>query len=69
VTSQNPLPGTALDPGSTMSVVVSSGPPQIDVPDVEGRLANEAIERAAERRVSRRTSSIWSTAALRPAPS
>jgi serine/threonine-protein kinase len=43
VTSQNPLPGTALDPGSTISVVVSSGAPQIDVPDVEGRLADEAI--------------------------
>jgi serine/threonine-protein kinase len=42
VTSQNPLPGTALDPGSTLSVVVSSGPPQIDVPNIEGRLANEA---------------------------
>jgi beta-lactam-binding protein with PASTA domain/tRNA A-37 threonylcarbamoyl transferase component Bud32 len=43
VTSQNPLPGTALDPGSTISVVVSSGAPQIEVPDVEGRLADEAI--------------------------
>ena len=42
VTSQNPPPGSALDPGSTVSVVVSSGPPQIDVPDVEGRLANDA---------------------------
>jgi serine/threonine protein kinase/beta-lactam-binding protein with PASTA domain len=42
VTSQNPLPGATLDPGSTVSIVVSSGPPQIDVPDVEGRLANDA---------------------------
>jgi serine/threonine-protein kinase len=43
VTSQNPLPGTSLDPDSNVSVVVSSGPPQIGVPDVEGRLADEAI--------------------------
>jgi serine/threonine-protein kinase len=42
VTSQNPSPGSPLDPGSTVSIVVSSGPPQIDVPDVEGRLANDA---------------------------
>jgi serine/threonine-protein kinase len=42
VTSQNPPPGSQLDPGSTISVVVSSGPPQIEVPNVEGRLANEA---------------------------
>ena len=44
ITSQNPLPGTPLDPVSTVSVVVSSGPPMIAVPDVEGRLADEADE-------------------------
>ena len=44
VTSQNPLPGIALDPGSTVSVVVSTGPPQISVPNVEGRLADEATQ-------------------------
>ena len=44
VTSQNPLPGVPLDPGSTVSVVVSSGPPQIPVPNVESRLIDEATQ-------------------------
>jgi serine/threonine-protein kinase len=42
VTSQNPLPGTALGPGSTVSVVVSSGSPQISVPSVEGLVVDGA---------------------------
>ena len=42
VTSQNPLPGSTLDPGSTVSVVVSSGSPQISVPNVEGRIVDAA---------------------------
>ena len=42
VTSQNPAPGSALDPDSTVSVVASSGPPQLAVPGVTGRDAATA---------------------------
>jgi serine/threonine-protein kinase len=42
VTSQNPSPGSSLDPGSTVSVVVSSGSPQITVPGVEGSIVDAA---------------------------
>ena len=34
VASQNPPPGTAVDPGATITVVVSTGPAEVQVPDV-----------------------------------
>jgi serine/threonine-protein kinase len=43
VVSQNPLGGVHVDPGSTVTVVVSAGPPSLGVPDVGGRSLAEAI--------------------------
>jgi serine/threonine-protein kinase len=43
ITSQSPQPGTAVDPNSTIDVVVSGGAPEVDVPNVEGRLADDAV--------------------------
>jgi serine/threonine-protein kinase len=42
ITTQNPQPGTNVDPDSTVEVVVSSGPPVVSVPDVEGRAVGDA---------------------------
>jgi len=42
ITSQSPLAGTTLDPGSAITVVVSSGAPQINVPNVEGKVVGDA---------------------------
>jgi eukaryotic-like serine/threonine-protein kinase len=44
VASQNPPPGSSVDPGSTVTVMVSSGPETIGLPDVRGRNAGEATE-------------------------
>jgi len=42
VTAQNPAAGSALARNGSIVVVVSSGPPQISVPQVGGKPANEA---------------------------
>ena len=42
ITTQNPQPGTNVDPDSPVDVVVSSGPPVVAVPNVEGRSAGDA---------------------------
>jgi serine/threonine-protein kinase len=42
VASQKPQPGEQVDPGSTITVVVSNGPAQADVPDVRQQDANAA---------------------------
>ncbi|MBD5635498.1 MAG: Stk1 family PASTA domain-containing Ser/Thr kinase [Candidatus Eremiobacteraeota bacterium] len=42
ITSQSPQPGTQVDPNSTVNVVVSSGPPVLSVPAVEGRIVADA---------------------------
>jgi beta-lactam-binding protein with PASTA domain/tRNA A-37 threonylcarbamoyl transferase component Bud32 len=42
VLSQTPAAGTPVDPGSTVSVTVSAGAPQLVVPDVGGRSAADA---------------------------
>ena len=42
VTSENPSPGTAVPPGSNVSVAVSSGPPQIGAPALEGQVVSDA---------------------------
>jgi serine/threonine-protein kinase len=42
VISENPAPGTALPPGSSVSVSVSSGPQQIAAPAVEGQVVSDA---------------------------
>ena len=36
IISQDPAPGATLAPGSTVNVAVSSGPPQLSVPDLGG---------------------------------
>jgi len=43
VVSQNPPSGSHVDPGSTISVVVSDGAAMLDVPDVGGRTVSEAL--------------------------
>jgi beta-lactam-binding protein with PASTA domain/tRNA A-37 threonylcarbamoyl transferase component Bud32 len=42
VASQNPPPGAQVDPGATITVVVSAGPETLGLPDVRGRNAGEA---------------------------
>ena len=45
VISQDPAAGTSVPPGSTVNVVVSSGPPQLSVPDTSGlQLADAAAK-------------------------
>jgi beta-lactam-binding protein with PASTA domain len=42
VVSQDPVPGTAVQEGSTVQIVVSKGPEQVTVPDVRGRSVDDA---------------------------
>jgi serine/threonine-protein kinase len=42
VLSQDPVAGTPLEPGSTINVVISSGPAQINLPDVGGKVVDDA---------------------------
>ena len=42
VTSQNPLAGTTVEKGSTVDLTVSSGKPQVAIPDVLGSPRDEA---------------------------
>ena len=44
VISQNPDTGTSLGPGGTVTLTVSTGPPEVDVPDVVGMDLEEAVE-------------------------
>ena len=44
VLSQSPQPDTVVDSGSTVSLVVSSGPAPVTVPDVRGLPEGAAIE-------------------------
>ncbi len=44
VLSQSPSAGTEVEPGSTVSIVVSSGEEQASVPNVIGRSRSEAVE-------------------------
>jgi serine/threonine-protein kinase len=43
VFSQNPTFGAKADPGDTVDIHVSTGPPQTDVPDVIGQNRDEAV--------------------------
>jgi serine/threonine-protein kinase len=42
VISQDPEPGTGVGEGHTVTLIVSTGPPQVEVPNVEGRHQDEA---------------------------
>ena len=42
VTSQNPQAGSPVDPGSTIDVVISTGPAKLAIPDVGGKLVADA---------------------------
>lgn len=44
VISTNPIAGSTLSNGDTVTLIVSSGPEKPTVPDVSGRTQNEAIE-------------------------
>ena len=44
VISQSPSAGTEVEPGSTVSIVVSSGEEQATVPNVIGKLRSEAVQ-------------------------
>jgi eukaryotic-like serine/threonine-protein kinase len=44
VISQSPSAGSEVEPGSTVSIVVSSGEAQATVPNVIGRLRSEAVQ-------------------------
>lgn len=43
VLRQDPAPGTEVAYGTTIDLVVSEGPPPVDVPDVTGRPVEEAV--------------------------
>lgn len=43
VISQNPRPGTGVSEGHSVTLVVSTGPPQVEVPIVEGKHRDEAV--------------------------
>ncbi len=43
VIDQDPPPGTKVDPGSTVRIVVSSGPESVPVPGVIGLTSDEAV--------------------------
>ena len=42
IVAQSPAPATPVQPGSTVSVSVSNGPPQVPIPDVTGQDCNQA---------------------------
>jgi len=44
ITSQLPAPGTPITPGEVVTVHVSTGPPQVPVPNVVGQRLRQAIE-------------------------
>ncbi|MBC5809435.1 MAG: PASTA domain-containing protein [Candidatus Eremiobacteraeota bacterium] len=43
IASQQPSPGTPVDPGTTISVTVSSGAPKMVLPDLNGRNVSDAM--------------------------
>jgi serine/threonine-protein kinase len=45
VISQDPKPGTGVENGHTVTLVVSTGPPQVEVPEVRGMTKDEAIKK------------------------
>jgi eukaryotic-like serine/threonine-protein kinase len=44
VVAQDPLPGTEVEEGSSVNVTLSSGPPQVEVPNVVGSNINSAAQ-------------------------
>lgn len=48
VTTQDPQPGSPVDPGSTVSVVVSDGPQRLSLPDVAGQSVAAATKVLAQ---------------------
>jgi beta-lactam-binding protein with PASTA domain len=44
ITSQSPAPGTPITPNEVVTVRVSSGPPQVNIPDVTGMSVDKATE-------------------------
>jgi serine/threonine-protein kinase len=44
VISQSPAPGTSATKGSSVTVNVSNGPPQVNVPDVVGYTSQQAVQ-------------------------
>jgi serine/threonine-protein kinase len=44
VVSQNPVPGTTESKGTSVTVRVSNGPPQVTVPDVVGYTSQQAVQ-------------------------
>src|SRR5262249_26531126 len=44
VVSQSPQPDTAATKGATVNITLSSGPPQVQVPDVIGYTSQQAVQ-------------------------
>ena len=44
ITSQSPAPGTPITQGEVVTVHVSSGPPQVSIPDVQGLNVQQATQ-------------------------
>jgi beta-lactam-binding protein with PASTA domain len=44
IIAQSPAPGSVITPNETVTVTVSSGPPAVAVPDVQGENVNQAIQ-------------------------
>src|SRR4051812_31153016 len=45
---QSPLPGAKTNKGNEVTIYVSSGPPQVTVPDVSGETVDDAVQRLAD---------------------
>jgi beta-lactam-binding protein with PASTA domain len=52
VIRSDPGPGTEIERGSRVTLVVSSGPKEVTVPDVEGQDQNDAVRRLREASLS-----------------
>jgi len=48
IVAQSPAPTTPVQPGQTVSVSVSNGPPQIPIPDVQGQSCQDAQQALAQ---------------------
>jgi serine/threonine-protein kinase len=42
IIAQSPAPGSVLTPNETVTITVSSGPPQVSVPNIQGKNINDA---------------------------
>jgi eukaryotic-like serine/threonine-protein kinase len=47
VVATDPMPGTTVDKGSSVKIIISDGPPKVAVPNVEGLSVDDAVAKLA----------------------